>query len=143
MASGGCAHWGRPAVAADPRPGALRVFAIQFEQHPAQMRTAADYARAINCAVRIEVVPHLARHRPNLVVFDEDIGLQALAIGPRGAGARALLRSGVPSCQGQSLCPTVHTVGALDTGYGRALSYLSHRFPRSACRTRAGLRRRH
>ncbi len=125
----GCAHWGRPAVAADPRPGALRVFAIQFEQHPAQMRTAADYARAIDCALRIEVVPRLAHHRPNLVVFDEDIGLQALAIGPRGADARALLRSGVPSCHGQSLCPTVRTVGALDTGYARALAYLAQRFP--------------
>lgn len=130
LPSGGCAHWGRPGLAADPRPGALRVFAIQLEQHPAQMHTAADYARAIDCALRIEVVPHLARHRPNLVVFDEDIGLQALAIGPRGAGARALLRSGVPSCQGQSLCPTIHTVGALDTGYARALAYLIQRFPR-------------
>ena len=129
-ASDGCTHWGRPGVAADPRPGALRVFAIQFEQHPAQMRTAADYARAIDCALRIEVLPRLARHRPNLVVFDEDIGLQALAIGPRGASARALLRSGVPSCQGLSLCLTVRTVGALNTGYARALAYLAHRFPR-------------
>lgn len=126
----GCSHWGRPALAADPRPGALRVFAIQFEQHPVQMRTAADYTRAIHCALRREVVPRLARGRPNLVVFDEDIGLQALAIGPRGAGARALLRSGVPSCHGQSLCPTVRTVTALDTGYAHALAYLEPRFPR-------------
>ncbi len=36
----------------------------------------------------------------------------------------------MPSCQGQSLCPTVRTVGALDTGYARALAYLAHRFPR-------------
>ena len=31
-----CPGWGRPALAADPRPHALRVFAIQFEQHPAR-----------------------------------------------------------------------------------------------------------
>jgi hypothetical protein len=40
-----CPHWGRPAVAADARPHALRVFAIQFAQHPAQIATAA--ARAL------------------------------------------------------------------------------------------------
>jgi Flavin containing amine oxidoreductase len=31
------------------------VFAIQFEQRPALMRTASDYAPAINCAIRTEV----------------------------------------------------------------------------------------
>ncbi len=62
-----CPHWGRPAVAADPRPHALRVFAIQFEQHPAQIATAADYRNAIDCALRTEVLPHLAPDRPNLV----------------------------------------------------------------------------
>jgi len=36
-------------------------------------------ARAIDCVMRIEVTPHLARGRPNLVVFDEDVGLEALA----------------------------------------------------------------
>ena len=30
-----CAHWGRAALAADPRPGALRVFAVQLHQAPA------------------------------------------------------------------------------------------------------------
>ncbi|MGI8507342.1 MAG: hypothetical protein ACR2MK_11185 [Solirubrobacteraceae bacterium] len=125
----GCAGWGRPALAADPRPHALRVFAMQFEQQPAQMRTAADYARAVDCAIRTEVLPHLARGRPNLVVFDEDIGLETIAIGPRGAAARALLRNGVPSCQGQqSPCATLATLSAIDGGYGRALSYLEPRF---------------
>ena len=65
-----CPGWGRPAIAADPRPGALRVFAIQFAQRPAAMVTAADYRRAIACAMTTEVVPHLARGRPDLVVFD-------------------------------------------------------------------------
>src|SRR6202042_1900634 len=73
-----CPHWGRPAVAADPHPHALRVFAIQFEQHPAQVATAADYRHAIHCALRPEVLPPLATDRPNLVVFDEDIGLETI-----------------------------------------------------------------
>ncbi len=125
-----CGHWGRPAVAADPRAHALRVFAIQFLQQPAAMTTAASYRDAIECAVRREVLPHLARGRPNLVVFDEDSGLETLAIGPRGAGARALLRTGVPSCKGQSFpCATLVTLTALNGGYAKALRYLGGRFP--------------
>ncbi len=126
----GCTGWGRPAVAADPRPKALRVFAIQFEQRPAQIRTAGDYAHAINCAIRTEVLAHLARGRPNLVVFDEDIGLETIAVGPRGARARALLRAGVPSCKGLPFpCQTLATLSAIDTGYEPALTYLERRFP--------------
>jgi hypothetical protein len=115
-----CARWGRPAVAADPRPGALRVFAIQFRQTPATMATAAGYARAVDCALRAEVLPHLAPGRPNLVVFDEDIGLETVAIGRRGAATRALLRSGGS---------TLATLGAIDAGYARALRFLAPRFP--------------
>jgi hypothetical protein len=63
-------------------------------------------------------------------VFDEDVGLETLAIGPRGARARALLRTGVPSCHGAQDCPILETLGALDDGYGRALNYLEPRFPR-------------
>ncbi|MEO6858466.1 MAG: hypothetical protein ABI323_07760 [Solirubrobacteraceae bacterium] len=125
-----CSGWGRPAVAADLHPHALRVFAIQFRQRPAQMRTAAEYASAVDCAIRTEVLPHLAHGRPNLVVFDEDIGLETIAIGPRGADARAVLRSGSPSCHGVSLCPTLNTLNALGHGYAKPLGYLEARFPR-------------
>ncbi len=126
----GCAHFGRPALASDPRGHALRVFAIQFRQQPATITDASSYRRAIDCAMRIEVAPRLARGRPNLVVFDEDIGLEAIAAGPRGAAARTLLRRGVPSCRGQaSPCATLATLSAIDRGYGRALSYLDPRFP--------------
>ena len=90
----GCPHWGRPAVAADPRPHALRVFAIQFEQHPAAMR----HRRRLPARHRLRAAhrgpPPPGRGRPNLVVFDEDIGLETIAVGPRGAAARALLRRG-------------------------------------------------
>ena len=125
-----CSGWGRPAIAADPHPGALRVFAIQFEQQPAAMRTAADYRRAVDCAIRTEVLPHLARGRPNLVVFDEDIGLETIAIGARGAPARTLLDRGVPACAGQaSPCATLAALSAIDAGYAPALSYLERPFP--------------
>lgn len=126
----GCGHWGRPALAADPQPHALRVFAIQFLQQPAAMTTAAAYRDAIECAVQREVVPFLASGRPNLVVFDEDSGLEALAIGPRAAAARRLLRTGVPACAGMTFpCATLATLTALNGGYGKALTYLERRFP--------------
>lgn len=126
----GCEHFGRPALAADPQPHALRVFAIQFRQTPGAMETAGDYRRAIDCAFRSEVVPYLARGRANLVVFDEDVGLETLATGSRGAAARRLLRDGVPACAGQSFpCATLASLTALNTGYGRALTYLEARYP--------------
>ena len=120
-------HWGRPAVAAEPRPHTLRVFAIQFEQHPAAIATAGDYRHAIDCTLRTEVLPHLAAGRPNLVVFDEDIGLETIAVGPRGAAARALLAHG-NGCTGD-LCLTLATLSDINTGYGRALAYLQPRHP--------------
>jgi hypothetical protein len=125
-----CSHWGRPAIAADPRPHALRVFAIQFAQHPAQIATAADYRRAIDCALRTEVLPHLAAGRPNLVVFDEDIGLETIAVGPRGGAARALLHRG-DGCTG-ALCLTLATLGDINTGYAPAIRYLQARYPKLA-----------
>jgi len=125
-----CPHFGRPALAADPRPHALRVFAIQFLQQPALMVTGADYAHAIDCAIRNEVLPYMAHGRPNLVVFDEDAGLETLATGPNAANGRALLRDGVPSCKGQSFpCATLATLSALDTGYAKALTYLHAKYP--------------
>ena len=125
-----CPRYGRPAVATDPRPGALRVFAIQFEQRPTEMLSTSSFTRAIDCAMRLEVAPHLARTGPNLVVFDEDVGLETIAIGPRGATARAQLRAGVPACAGKPFpCATLATLGSLDEGYGRALGYLQARFP--------------
>jgi hypothetical protein len=106
------------------------VFAIQFGQQPAAMVSAASFTQAIDCVMRVEVAPRLARGRPNLVVFDEDLGLETLAIGPRGAAARALLRRGVNACRGQaSPCATLAALQALDAGYGRALRYLERRFP--------------
>src|ERR1700727_4032785 len=79
-----CSHWGRPAIAADPHPHVLRVFAIQFEQHPADIATAADYRSAIDCALRTEVLPHLAKDRANVAVFDETSALEPLPRAPTG-----------------------------------------------------------
>ena len=126
-----CPHLGVPAIAADPHAGTLRVFAIQFGQQPARMLTAASFAHAIDCVMRLEVAPYLAKGRPNLVVFDEDLGIETLAIGRRGAAARTLLRDGVPSCRVTPLrrVRDARDARRLDGGYARALRYLEPRFP--------------
>ncbi len=125
-----CAHFGRPAVAADARPRALRVFAIQFAQRPESILSSTTYAHAVDCAIRLEVLPYLAHGRPNLVVFDEDVGLEALASGPRGAAARTVLSQGAPSCAGKaSPCATLATLGALNAGYSQAANFLDGTFP--------------
>jgi hypothetical protein len=135
--SASCPGWGRPAIAADPATiprhrarHALRVFAIQLRQNPATIATAADYRRAIDCAFVTEVAPYLARGRPNLVVLDEDVGLETLAIGARGASARRVLAH--PAACGGPPCQTLQTLSALDAGYARALAYLDARHPRLA-----------
>ena len=87
-AKAGCPRLGRPAVAADPRPGALRGFAIQFGQDPSAMLTAASFADAIGCVMRVEVAPYLARGRPNLVVFDETWSRDARDRGARRGRAQ-------------------------------------------------------
>jgi hypothetical protein len=105
------------------------VFAIQFEQQPVRMLRTGSYRHAIDCAIRTLVLPHLARGRPNLVVFGEDMGLETLAVGKRGAAARALLRHGVTSCRGSaSPCATLATLSAINVGYRRALGYLEPRY---------------
>lgn len=108
------------------------MFAIQLRQDPAAMATAADYRRAIDCAFATEVAPYLARGRPNLVVLDEDLGLETLAIGARGAAARRELAH--PAACGAPPCRTLQTLTALDAGYARALAYLDTRHPRLATR---------
>jgi len=84
---------GTPIVSYDAKPGAPRVFAMQFRQDPRKVVTYATFRRAIDCMLRTDVVPRLAHGRPNLVVFTEDIGLMTGATGTRGATARALWSS--------------------------------------------------
>ena len=80
-----------PILALDPRRGAPRVFAMQVKQDARDVTTYAAFRRKIECAIRTQVVPHLAHGRPNLVVFGEDAGL--ITHGDRLARAPARARS--------------------------------------------------
>ncbi|GAC1439356.1 MAG: carbon-nitrogen hydrolase family protein [Solirubrobacteraceae bacterium] len=120
-----------PRLSLDPRGHAPRVFAMQFKQEPANVVSLGAFRRAIDCRLRRYVLPHLARGRPNVVVFDEDTGLMTIATGARGAAARSMLRPGaqIAGCEGQAFpCATLKALGALDRAYARPLSYYAKRF---------------
>src|SRR5438046_1378507 len=89
-----------PVLALDPRPRAPRVFAMQYKQ---EVRNVVDYAAfrtKIECLIRDDAVPYLSPRRPNVVAFNEDVGLATIATGSRGAAARAIAAH-PPSCESQ------------------------------------------
>lgn len=77
------------------------------------------------------MLPHLARGRPNVVVFDEDIGLATLGIGSRGALARGFFtRPQGPGCArlGQP-CGALGALAAVTAAYAGPLAAFQQRFP--------------
>jgi hypothetical protein len=118
-----------PAITAlRPKQGAPRVFAMQFKQQAKYVRTATTFRDAIECQLLRYVVPHLAKDRPNLVVFNEDNGLMTPGIGKRGDAARRLIGTVPPECVGVDLCATLKTLDALRTGYKASVDYYAKRF---------------
>jgi hypothetical protein len=129
--AGVLAHRSRPAVESlDPGPGAPRVFAMQYKQEARSVVSYASLRRKIECMLRVYVVPHRAVGRPNVVVFDEDIGLGALAIGSRGRVARDVIaHRGGPNCQAAvEPCGALGTISALSAAYARPAGAYRQRF---------------
>jgi hypothetical protein len=117
-------------LALDPKPRAPRIFAIQFKQDLANVTTYAAFRTKIDCLLRDYVLPHLARRRPNMVVFNEDVGLMTLAVGTRGKAAReAFGRPDSPSCEGEGEpCATLAALGAVSAAYSPQISDYEARF---------------
>ncbi len=109
-----------PVISRDPTPGAPRVFAMQVKLDPADVTTRAAYARKVECLLRAYVLPYRAKGRPNLVVFDEDIGLLTGATGARFAAVRRLAAdpAGDTSCAG---APSPCRAVSLLTRFGESL----------------------
>lgn len=120
-----------PIVSYDPKPGSVRVFAMQFKQELRNVATYQSFRTKIECMILDDVVPHLAAGRPNLVVFNEDIGLMTLATGTRGAVARALFANPQlePSCESQGLpCGTAAAFVAASAAYAGPIAYYQAKF---------------
>jgi hypothetical protein len=115
----------------DPRPGAPRVFAMQYKQDLRNVVSYDAFRVKIECLVREDVLPRMAPDRPNVVAFNEDIGLATIAIGTRGAAARDLFgQPGSPGCESQGApCATVAALGAVTAAYGPQIAAYHARFP--------------
>ncbi len=119
-----------PVISLDPRPGAPRIFAMQYRQEGANVASYRSFRTAIDCMLRRYVLPYLARGRPNVVVFNEDIGLATLALGSRGAVARRLFaRRGAVGCAPQGPCGTLGALSELKAAYAAPLAHYRRRFP--------------
>lgn len=122
----------RPQVSRDPAPGAPRVFAMQYKQELANIVSYGAFRTKIECLIREYVEPRLARGRPNVVAFTEDVGLATIATGSRGQAARDLFSSpgGVPACQGQPPpCGAATGLLTINAAYGRQNGAYASRFP--------------
>jgi hypothetical protein len=74
---------------ADP-DGAVRTFALQMKQEVRHVESYEAYAAKVRCLYEDLARPHLDPDGPNLVVYPEYAGLATLAVGSRGAAARAI-----------------------------------------------------
>src|SRR5205807_290085 len=107
------------------------IFAMQFKQDAHYVVSYASFRAKIDCLLRQYVVPHLARHRPNVVVFNEDVGLATIATGSRGEAARnGFAHPGGPSCESQGVpCATLAALATVTTAYSVPLAAYHTRFP--------------
>ncbi len=103
---------------------------MQYRQEGANVASYGSFRTAIDCLLHRYVLPHLARGRPNVVVFNEDIGLATLALGSRGALARSLFtRRGAVGCAPQGPCGTLGALAVLTAAYAAPLAHYHARFP--------------
>ena len=121
-----------PQVSRDPAPDAPRVFAMQYKQELANVTSYGAFRTKIECLIREYVKPRLARGRPNVVAFTEDVGLATIATGSRGQAARDLISTpgGVPGCEGQPPpCGAAAALFAINDRYGPENAAYQARFP--------------
>jgi hypothetical protein len=104
---------------------------MQYRQAAPDVVSYASFRDSIDCLLRRYVLPHLARHRPNVVVFNEDVGLATLGIGSRGAAARRLFaHPAAASCpQLGEPCAALAALGSVTASYAVPLAAYHLRFP--------------
>jgi glycerophosphoryl diester phosphodiesterase len=121
-----------PQFSRDPAPGAPRVFAMQYKQELANVVGYSAFRTKIECLIREYVEPRLARGRPNVVAFTEDVGLATVATGSRGQPGRDLASApgGVPGCEGQPPpCAAAAVLFAINDAYDQQNNAYASRFP--------------
>jgi hypothetical protein len=108
------------------------MFAMQYRQDLTNVVSYAAFRTKIECLLLDVVVPRLALGRPNVVAFNEDIGLMTIATGSRGAAARALFADprNAPTCESTGVpCGAVAALGTIAAAYATPLAAYRLRFP--------------
>jgi glycerophosphoryl diester phosphodiesterase len=109
-----------------------RVFAMQFKQEIRHVVSYESFRTKIECTIRDAVKSRRAKGRPDVVAFNEDIGLMTLATGSRGRAARDIFGDpdSAPSCEPQGApCGTLGALAAARAGYGAESAAYQARFP--------------
>jgi len=121
----------RPVVNLHRNDGGPRVFALQYKQELGNVVSYRSFRTKIECMIRDYVVPHMARHRPNVVALTEDVGLMTLATGSRGRSTREIFKDpgNIPGCQGApSPCGVVVALTTLDAAFADVEDAYADRF---------------
>ncbi|MDP3858288.1 MAG: hypothetical protein Q8Q73_11080 [Stagnimonas sp.] len=103
----------------------LRAVAFQYKQDVRHVLSYQSFRAKMRCLVEDHAVPLMRPGLPMLLVFNEDIGLMALATGSRGAAVRAQAASPVAAPAGDSLpAGILAALGLLNAAYApQALAY--------------------
>ncbi len=107
-------------------PGSrLRTVAFQFKQDVRHVVSYDSFRTKMRCLVEDHAVPVMKPGLPMLLVFNEDIGLMALATGTRGAAVRAQAGSVLAAPLGDGLPAGILAgLGLLNVAYApQALAY--------------------
>ncbi|MCA1833369.1 MAG: hypothetical protein ABR548_01675 [Actinomycetota bacterium] len=110
----------------------IRAFAVQFKQDLRFVESYATYRQKMRCMMETYVVPNLSPDVPNLVVFNEDIGLMTLAIGSRGKAVREFAKSRAGKAGGDQSGAPAGAAGALglaNGAYASQVAYYQAKFP--------------
>jgi hypothetical protein len=130
-----------PILALDAQPHTPRVFAMQYKEDVANVVSYDSFRTKIECMILEDVLPYRAKRRPNVVSFNEDVGLATLATGTRGATARELFGGrGSAGCEGQAApCGALAALGSITAAYSPQLAAYQSRFATTASPSEAFL----
>ncbi|MDP9142352.1 MAG: hypothetical protein M3O62_16385 [Pseudomonadota bacterium] len=118
------ARW-MPAQGHAEQGSRLRTVAFQFKQDVRHVVSYDSFRTKMRCLVEDHAVPVMKPGLPMLLVFNEDIGLMALATGTRGAAVRAQAGSVLAAPLGDGLPAGILAgLGLLNVAYApQALAY--------------------
>ncbi|SDR97284.1 RDD family protein [Paraoerskovia marina] len=106
----------------------LRVFTIGYHLRVSDAEDYATYRDRMRCLMEDEVVPHLEPGQPALVVYPEDVGLPAVALGARGATVRAQAEGPLRAVSPDVPLALAGALGQFNLGYGPQIAAYQARF---------------